>query len=101
MTLNVTGRQMELSPAARRRDAGVNGTRQASPAPLEPRPQDGPPQVIRWRRSNVKPMSVDDAVLEFAAGDRSVLVFREAISDAVAVLCRRPDGNFWLIEPDA
>ena len=32
--------------------------------------------------------------------DQAFLVFRDASSDVVSILYRRPDGNFGLIEPE-
>jgi len=58
-------------------------------------------RIIRARRYAVKPMSVDDAALEVGAGNNAFLVFRNASTDAVTVLYRRPDGNLGLIEPEA
>jgi putative sigma-54 modulation protein len=58
-------------------------------------------RIIRSRRYAVKPMAVEDAALSLSAGDRPFLVFRHASSGAVAVLYRRPDGHFGLIEPEA
>ena len=58
-------------------------------------------RVIRSRQAPVRPMSLDDAVLALSAGDRPFFVFRHDASNAVAVLYRRPDGHFGLIEPEA
>jgi putative sigma-54 modulation protein len=44
-----------------------------------------------------KPMTVDEAVMEMEKG-RDYLVYRDARTDRVAVLVRRRDGNFDLIE---
>lgn len=44
-----------------------------------------------------KPMTVEEALLEIDQ-DRDYLVYRDAQSDRVAVLLRRRDGNFDLIE---
>jgi putative sigma-54 modulation protein len=79
-----------------RRRGAVNGARTAAPV-AERLPVEGGPRVIRYRPSTVKPMSVEDAVQQLSAGAQQVLVFRDADSDAVAVLWRRPDGNFWLL----
>jgi putative sigma-54 modulation protein len=84
-----------------RRRAGVNGLRAPAQAAEERGAGGAAPRVIRFRRSAVKPMSLDDAVLELSGGSQGVLVFRDAASEEVAVLCRRPDGNFWLINPEA
>jgi putative sigma-54 modulation protein len=59
------------------------------------------PRIIRARRYEVKPMSVDEAALEVADGEDTFLVFRNAETDAINVLFRRPDGNLGLIEPEA
>lgn len=61
--------------------------------------QDGP-QVIRTRRYAVKPMTVDEAVLQVQGSKTTFLVFRDARNQRVNVLYKRSDGNFGLIEPD-
>jgi putative sigma-54 modulation protein len=58
-------------------------------------------RIIRARRYEVKPMSVDEAALEVVDGEDSFLVFRNAATDTINVLFRRPDGNLGLIEPEA
>jgi putative sigma-54 modulation protein len=59
---------------------------------------DGP-RVIRARRYPVKPMTIDDAAMQFEAGSEAFLVFRNAEDDSVAILYRRKDGNLGLIQP--
>jgi putative sigma-54 modulation protein len=58
-------------------------------------------RIIRARRYAVKPMSVDEAALEVGAAQDAFLVFRNATTDSVNVLFRRPDGHLGLIEPEA
>jgi putative sigma-54 modulation protein len=58
-------------------------------------------RIIRARRYEVKPMSVDEAALEVVDGQDAFLVFRNAATDTINVLFRRPDGNLGLIEPEA
>jgi putative sigma-54 modulation protein len=58
-------------------------------------------RIIRARRTASKPMSVDEAALEVADTAGAFIVFRNASTDAVNVLFRRPDGNLGLIEPEA
>jgi putative sigma-54 modulation protein len=60
----------------------------------------GQVRVIRARRYEVKPMSVDEAAHRVGSGSAAFLVFRNDITDAVAVLFRRPDGHLGLIEPE-
>lgn len=62
---------------------------------------DGEVRIIRTRRYAVKPMSVDEAALEVGEGQGTFIVFRNASTDTVNVLFRRPDGNLGLIEPEA
>jgi putative sigma-54 modulation protein len=69
----------------------------AEPTPAEA----GGPRVVRTRRFLVKPMTVEEAILEMGAGDDGVVVFRDAASERVKVLYRRKDGNLGLIEPEA
>src|SRR5215510_7692646 len=47
------------------------------------------PRVIRSRRFFVKPMTVDEAVLEVGGNDDGVLVFRNAATARVNVLYKR------------
>jgi putative sigma-54 modulation protein len=58
-------------------------------------------RVIRARQYAVKPMSVEDAVLEIDDSRDGVIVFRNSATDIVTVLFRRPDGHLGLIEPEA
>jgi len=58
-------------------------------------------RIIRARRTASKPMSVDEAALEVGDAAGAFLVFRNATTDTVNVLFRRPDGNLGLIEPEA
>ena len=48
-------------------------------------------------REGRKPMTVDEAVLEMEAS-QDYMVYRDAQTDRVTVLMRRPDGHFDLIE---
>jgi len=58
-------------------------------------------RIVRARRYEVKPMSVDEAALEVVDGADTFLVFRNAATDSINVLFRRSDGNLGLIEPEA
>ncbi|MBE3132744.1 MAG: HPF/RaiA family ribosome-associated protein, partial [Acidobacteria bacterium] len=72
------------------------------PAPAGPpvAGEDAPPRrVLRTSRYAVKPMTVEEAALSVDAGNDTFLVFRNASTDAIAVLYRRKDGHLGLIEP--
>ncbi|HLK46917.1 MAG TPA: ribosome-associated translation inhibitor RaiA [Bryobacteraceae bacterium] len=69
---------------------------EAASAP-EPEPE-GERQVFRVNHHQKrKPMTLDEALLEMDK-DRDYLVYRDAQSDRIAVLVRRRDGNFDLVE---
>jgi putative sigma-54 modulation protein len=57
--------------------------------------------VVRTERYPIKPMYVDEAVLQLEMSHRQFLVFRNARSSRVNVLYRRKGGDFGLIEPAA
>lgn len=57
--------------------------------------------VVRTESYQVKPMFVDEAVLQLEMSPRQFLVFRNARSSRMNVLYRRKDGDLGLIEPVA
>jgi putative sigma-54 modulation protein len=60
----------------------------------------GTRDVIRTQRVPAKPMSVEEAVEQLAASRDEFLVFTNASNQMLAVLYRRRDGNYGLIEPE-
>lgn len=58
------------------------------------------PQVVKTKRFAIKPMQVDEAVLQMDLLGHDFFVFSNAESEQVNVLYRRKDGNYGLIEPD-
>ena len=94
---------------------GISPAKSASAAPrsargaamfgtgLAQREPDGAGQIriIRARRYDVKPMSVDEAAMEVGARRDAFVVFRNDATEKIIVLFRRPDGNLGLIEPEA
>jgi putative sigma-54 modulation protein len=57
--------------------------------------------VVSTERLPVKPMFVDEAVLQLEMSHRQFLVFLNARSAKVNVLYRHKSGDFGLIEPTA
>ena len=57
-------------------------------------------KVIRSRDYLLKPMTVEGAILQLETGKREVFVFRMFESENWAVIYRRADGHYGLIEPD-
>jgi putative sigma-54 modulation protein len=56
--------------------------------------------VIRTQRVAVKPMSVDEAVMELKLLKNDFLLFKNAATESLSVVYRRKDGNYGLIEPE-
>jgi ribosome hibernation promoting factor len=61
--------------------------------------EDSEPQVIKTERYPVKPMFVDEAVLQLEMSNRQFVVFQNAKSQKVNIIYRRKTEGFGLIEP--
>ncbi len=59
----------------------------------------GEPVIIRSRSFPVKPMSVEEAVMQMDLLNKDFLVFTDAVSESINVVYRRKDGNYGLIAP--
>lgn len=59
------------------------------------------PRVVESSRFVIKPLSVEEAVVQIDDEGAEFLVFRNAVSDRVNVIYKRPDGNIGLIDPDS
>lgn len=57
------------------------------------------PRIVRTKRFAVKPMPVDEAVMQMNLLGHSFFVFTNAETEEVNVVYRRKDGNYGLIEP--
>ncbi|MEW6183197.1 MAG: ribosome-associated translation inhibitor RaiA [Bacillota bacterium] len=57
--------------------------------------------LVRVKRFAIKPMSIDEALMQINLLGHSFFVFTNAETEAVNVIYRRKDGNFGLIEPEA
>jgi len=57
-------------------------------------------RVIRSQDYSLKPMSLEEALVYFNLEKKEILVFRKMESEKLAVLYRRKDGNYGLIEPE-
>ena len=61
--------------------------------------QQQEPVVIRSKTFSIKPMSVDEAVMQMDLLHKDFLVFTDSVTDSINVVYRRKDGNYGLIEP--
>jgi putative sigma-54 modulation protein len=60
---------------------------------------DARPQVVKVKRFNIEPMFEEDAVARMEELGHSFFVFVNAEDEKVAILYRRRDGDYGLIEP--
>ena len=56
---------------------------------------------MKTKRFAIKPMCLDEAILQMDLPDHDFYVFRNAQTDEVNVLYRRHEGNYGLIEPES
>lgn len=56
--------------------------------------------VVRTKRFVMKPMSVEEAILQMNLVGHDFFVFANAEGERVNVVYRRKDGNYGLIEPE-
>ena len=57
------------------------------------------PNVIQTEKYSVKPMFIDEAVLQLEVSDRPLVVFTNAETNKINVIYRRKDKRIGLIEP--
>lgn len=57
------------------------------------------PEIIRSNSFFIKPMSVEEAVMQMDLLDKEFLVFTDDRSEEMNVVYRRKDGNYGLIVP--
>lgn len=57
-------------------------------------------KVVKTKHFIVKPMDVQEAIMEMNLLNHNFFVFRDAETEAVNVVYRRDDGNYGLIESD-
>lgn len=79
------------------------GAAQGAPAPAQEagaEAEEAVGKVVKTKRFTVKPMDVEEAILQMELLDHSFFVFANAETEQVNVLYRRADGDYGLIEPD-
>jgi putative sigma-54 modulation protein len=57
------------------------------------------PVIVRSKTFSIKPMSVDEAVMQMDLLHKEFLVFTDSTTEEINVIYRRKDGNYGLIEP--
>ena len=68
--------------------------------PAASEPAEAEKRVIRSRYTAAKPMTLEEAALELELKKKEVFVFRMEGTEKWAVLFRRKDGHYGLVEPE-
>ena len=82
----------------RRLDGQAAGAAAGGQAEVE---EDQELRLVRTKRFDVKPMSVEEAIMQMELLDHDFFVFRNDATGGVNVVYRRNDGGYGLIEPES
>lgn len=58
------------------------------------------PKILRTKHFSIKPMDVEEAIMQMNLLGHSFFVFSNAETEQINVVYRRKDGNYGLIEPE-
>ncbi len=96
-------RKFKTKHLRHRHDASVDDAGGMVAAPveddLEPGGVSAVPEIVRQKKFDLRPMSPEDAALQMDALHHDFYVFMNAATEHCAVVYRRKDGNYGLIEP--
>jgi len=81
----------------RLRQGGIRSVNETLP---EEQTDTEEPKVVRTKRFILKPMHVQEAILQMNLLGHNFFVFMDADTESINVLYRRKDGNYGLIEPE-
>ena len=56
--------------------------------------------IVKSKRFKIKPMDVEEAILQMNLVGHSFYMFRDSESDEICVVYKRKDGDYGLIEPE-
>lgn len=74
--------------------------RQGAFAGLEPEAEEKEYEVIRYKTFDLKPMTVDEAILQMNLLDHEFFMFKNAETGLVNVVYRREEGNYSVLVPE-
>ena len=69
-------------------------------AGLAPEPEETDYEVIRYKNFRMKPMSVEEAILQMNLLGHSFFMFKNAQSGTVNVVYKRDEGNYAVLVPE-
>ena len=62
-------------------------------------PEDGAPQIVKTKRFDMPPMFDEDAIAQMEELGHAFFVYLDAETEQIAVVYRRKDGNYGVIQP--
>jgi putative sigma-54 modulation protein len=68
------------------------------PEATEPEPDEA--EIVRRKKFDIMPMSLDEAIMQMELLGHTFYVFLNMETDNVAVVYKRKDGNYGLLEPN-
>ena len=83
-----------------REDVGAMLEEIEADAQAEDEPIEELGKVVRVKRFAMKPMTVEDAIMEMELLSHDFFLFHNAETDRHSVVYRRTDGDYGVIEPD-
>ncbi len=86
-------REKKRRVAREQRQLSLTGETQLGSSPEEKR-------IIRMNDYSLKPMTVEEAIMQLDLKRRDVFVFRREDNEKFAVIFKRRDGHYGLIEPE-
>lgn len=89
----------KLERQVRRYKERLTNTKKEKPMPEMPSTSEEKPSIVKIKSFVMKPMSIDEAILQLELLDHEFFVFKEADTEQLKVIYKRRDGNYGLIEP--
>jgi putative sigma-54 modulation protein len=84
----------------KRREKKRRKGRERKQLALPPELETETKRLVRSQDYSLKPMLLEEALLQFDLEKKDVFLFRKSGSENWAVIYRRRDGNYGLIDPD-
>ena len=81
----------------KKKNTGLKGLPAGQP---ETSPVDEAPLILRTKRFAIKPMPVEEAIMQMNLLGHNFFVFSHDETEEINVIYRRKDGNYGLIEPE-
>jgi len=89
----------KLERQVRRYKERLTNTKKEKPIPEISSTFEEQPHIVKTKSFVMKPMSLDEAILQLELLDHDFFVFKEADTEQLKVIYKRRDGNYGLIEP--